>query len=106
MFGRSTRSDVIADGCERPRKGRGLGRFTGSQLTTIIVALVVVIGFPFAASAVTGQNVFLTDTTSGKTAKVDAGGHVLSTVSGAVSAVTRPAAYSQWKRYSVSVNSS
>jgi hypothetical protein len=83
-----------------------LGPFTGGQLTVIILGITLAIAFPIGAWAVTGSNVFVTDATSGKTAKVDATGHVLSKVSGAVVAVTRPADYSQWKRYSISVNSS
>ena len=33
----------------------------------------MVVGFPFAAFAVTGSNVFVTDATSGSRAKVDSG---------------------------------
>ena len=42
-----------------------LGPFTGRQLTTIIVTLIVVVLFPLGAWAVTGSNVFVTDATSG-----------------------------------------
>jgi len=36
---------------------------------------VLVVAFPFAAFAVTGSNVFVTDATSGTRANVDAGHH-------------------------------
>jgi len=64
-----------------------LGPFTGSQLTVIILGVTLAIAFPIGAWAVTGSNVFVTDATSGKTAKVDATGHVLSKVSGTVAVV-------------------
>jgi hypothetical protein len=65
-----------------------LGPFTGGQLTTIVVAFVVVIGFPFAAFAVTGNNVFVTDATSGKHAKVDSTGNLeTKVVKGSVTAL-------------------
>jgi hypothetical protein len=50
---------------------RGLGPFSGGQLTAIIITLLIVAGFPFAASAVTGSNSFITDATTGARAKVD-----------------------------------
>jgi len=62
---------------KRRREGRGLGPFTSGHLTIIVVTLVIVVAFPFAAFAVTGNNVFVTDPTSGTRAKVDSGGHVL-----------------------------
>ena len=43
------------------RDRRGLGPFSGTHLTIIIVVLAAVLGFPFAAFAVTGNNVFVTD---------------------------------------------
>jgi hypothetical protein len=56
----------------KPRpEGRGLGPFTCGHLTIIIVTSVIVVAFPFAAYAVTGSNIFITDFTSGAHAKVD-----------------------------------
>src|SRR5205807_3355084 len=66
-----------AHAVRRRRGGRGLGPFTSTQLTTVIVTLAIVIGFPFAAFAVTGSNVFVTDATTGTHAKVDSSGQVL-----------------------------
>ena len=67
------------------RNGRGWGPFSGGQLTTIIVAIAVVAGFPFAAGAVTpGTSVFVTDPTSAVQAKVSTAGAL--NVSGSVSA--------------------
>jgi hypothetical protein len=58
----------------RRREGRGLGPFTSGHLTVIVVTLLVLVGFPFAAYAVTGSSVFVTDSTSGTKAHVDAKG--------------------------------
>ena len=88
---RSSKEAVSAD---RSRSERGLGPFTGGQLTVIILGITLAIAFPIGAWSVTGSNVFVADATSGKTAKVDANGNVLSKVSGTVNAVTRPADYS------------
>jgi hypothetical protein len=60
----------------RRRQGRGLGPFTSGHLTIIVVALVIAVAFPFAAFAVTGSNVFVTDATSGARAKVDSLGEL------------------------------
>ena len=60
----------------RRRQRRGFGPFTGGHITVIIVALIVAVGVPFTASVVTGNNVFLTDFTSGAHAKVDTSGNV------------------------------
>src|SRR5437016_10163540 len=57
---------------KRRRAGRGLVPFRSGHLTIIVVTLVIVVAFPFAAFAVTGSNVFVTDATSGTHAKVDA----------------------------------
>jgi hypothetical protein len=80
MFG-SKRARSCASSEPRPRKvrrdGRGLGPFTSGHLTIIIVTLLIMVAFPFAAFAVTGNNVFVTDATSGTHAKVDSGGHLL-----------------------------
>jgi hypothetical protein len=66
----------------RRRDGRGLGPFSGGHLTIIVVTLMIVVAFPFAAFAVTGNNVFITDFTSGAHAKVDSGGNVQAKVNG------------------------
>ncbi len=70
---------------------RGLGPFTSGHLTVIVVTLVVMVGFPFAAFAVTGNNVFVTDATSGVHAKVNSLGQ-LKTSAVVSGAVTAPAA--------------
>jgi len=64
------------------KTGRGWGPFSGAQLTTMVCVIVAAVAFPVAASAVTGSNVFVTDATSGKTAKVSTAGAV--SVSGVV----------------------
>jgi hypothetical protein len=64
------------------RSGRGWGPFSGAQLTTMVCVIVAAVAFPVAASAVSGSNVFVTDATSGKTAKVSTAGAV--TVAGTV----------------------
>ena len=58
-----------------------LGPFTGRQLTTIIVTLIVVLLFPLGAWAVSGSNIFVTDATSGSHAKVDGNGSLQTKVS-------------------------
>jgi hypothetical protein len=74
MFGNRERSGASTEGKapKRRREGRGLGPFTSGHLTIIIVTLVIVVAFPFAAFAVTGNNVFVTDASSGVQAHVDA----------------------------------
>jgi hypothetical protein len=78
-------SREAATGSDGHRSGRGLGPFTSGHLTIIVVAFVVVVAFPFAAGAVTGNNSFITDFTSGAHAKVDAAGNLGATVNGATS---------------------
>jgi hypothetical protein len=57
---------------------RGWGPFSGGQLTAIILGIVIAIAFPVGAFAVvSGSNTFVTDATSGVTAKVDEAGQVL-----------------------------
>ncbi len=58
---------------KRRRDGRGLGPFTSGHLTIIAVTLLILVAFPFAAFAVTGSNVFVTDATSGNRATVAGG---------------------------------
>jgi hypothetical protein len=95
---------------ETRRPGRGLGPFTGTQLTVLILALVLAVAFPVGAWAVSGSNIFVTDAstgvhakvdgknnvytslhdgTSGSSAKVDASGNLRTTVNGTVT-VTGP----------------
>jgi hypothetical protein len=58
------------------RSGRGWGPFSGGQLTTMVCVIVAAVAFPVAASAVTASKVFVTDATSGTTAKVSTAGAV------------------------------
>jgi len=53
---------------------RGWGPFSGAQLTTIIVAIVVMALFPVGAWAVSGSNSFVTDAVSGQHASVNSTG--------------------------------
>jgi hypothetical protein len=55
---------------------RHFGPFSGAQLTIIIVVITFVVGFPFAAFAVTGSNTFVTDASTGARAKVDGSGQL------------------------------
>ena len=55
----------------RPQPRRGLGPFTGGQLTAIVIACVVAIGFPAGAfAAIASSNVFITDRATGAHASV------------------------------------
>jgi len=83
MFGTSSASADAsrATPVERRREGRGLGPFSSGHLTVIVVTLVIAVAFPFAAFAVTGSNVFVTDATSGTRAKVDSLGNLQTRVS-------------------------
>jgi hypothetical protein len=74
VFGNGARSDASTEGKapRRGREGRGLGPFTSGHLALIIVTVVVVAGFPFAAGAV-GSAMNIVDATSGAQAKVDSG---------------------------------
>jgi hypothetical protein len=53
---------------------RTWGPFTGGQLTTIIVAIVVMALFPVGAWAASGSNAFVTDAVSGQHASVNSTG--------------------------------
>ena len=55
---------------------RDRGPFTGRQLTTIILGVVLAVAFPVGAWAVTGTNAFITDAASGQHAMVDSGGNL------------------------------
>jgi hypothetical protein len=66
-------SDERNDRPKRRRDGRGLGPFSSGHLTIIAVTLLILVAFPFAAFAVTGSNVFVTDPSSGNQAQVAGG---------------------------------
>ena len=66
-------SDTAVD--TRARR-RGLGPFSGGQLTLIIVTFAVLLLFPIGAWAVAGSNVFVTDAVSGKQASVNTSGQL------------------------------
>jgi hypothetical protein len=57
----------------RRREGRGLGPFSGGQLTLIIVTFAVLLLFPIGAWALTFSNVAITDPGGVNQAKVDSG---------------------------------
>jgi len=61
----------LSEGSES-RGRRGWGPFTGGQLTAIILGITLAVAFPLGAWAVTGSNVFVADSVSGKTASVNA----------------------------------
>jgi hypothetical protein len=72
----------------RRREGRGLGPFSGGQLTIIIVTLAVVIGFPIAAFSVTGSATNIVDpVTAANKAKVDSQGNLYTATHDATSGV-------------------
>lgn len=73
---RSRRRQEPEDTANPTRPQRGLGPFTGGQLTVLVLAITAAIAFPIGASAVTGTTAFVTDHASGATAKVDASGHL------------------------------
>lgn len=59
------------------RHRRGLGPFTGGQLTVLLVAAMLVVGLPVGAyAAVSGQSVFITDHATGAHAQVAASGQL------------------------------
>jgi hypothetical protein len=61
---------------------RGMGPFTGGQLTTMVCVIVVAVAFPMGAWAVSGSNTFITDAQSGARATVSKSGAL--TVAGTV----------------------
>jgi hypothetical protein len=73
VFSRRVVRDEQGNPVQRRREGRGLGPFTSGHLTIVAVTVVIVVAFPFAAFAVTGNNVFVTDATSGNRATVASG---------------------------------
>ena len=92
MFGTSSASSDASrqTPVKRRREGRGLGPFSSGHLTIIVVTLVIVVAFPFAAFAVTGSNVFVTDAVSGTRAKVNSSGQMAIVVNGSVTATQTP----------------
>ena len=72
----SARAEISPVSPATAEKPRGLGPFSGRQLTAIILTLLVVVGFPVGAFAVTGSSVFITDHTSGAHAVVDSQGNL------------------------------
>ena len=63
---------------------RGVGPFSGGQITMMVCVIVAAIAFPAGAWAVSGSNVFVADATSGVRAAVSSSGAV--SVSGSVNA--------------------
>jgi hypothetical protein len=78
MFARRANREAATEpkAGERQRAGRGLGPFTGGQLTVIVMTFAVLLLVPIGAWAVTGSNIFVTDATSGTRAKVDSTGNL------------------------------
>jgi hypothetical protein len=59
---------------------RGLGPFSGGQLTVIVVTAIVALALPIGAYAtITGSNAFITDHTTGAHASVQSTGELLTT---------------------------
>jgi hypothetical protein len=92
MFHRfhSTGAAVGAEQATAPRGQRGLGPFSGGQLTAIVITTLLVVGFPVGAFAVSGQNAFVTDTKTGAHAKVSSTGSLQTSIAGTVSATAQP----------------
>jgi hypothetical protein len=67
---------AIDTGVDAGVRRRGLGPFSGGQLTLIIVTFAVLLLFPIGAWAVAGSNVFVTDSVSGKQASVNTSGQL------------------------------
>ncbi|HEY1740185.1 MAG TPA: hypothetical protein VGI86_15835 [Acidimicrobiia bacterium] len=104
VFHRRASADPVHDEIETGhRQGRGLGPFSSGHLTVIVVVFVVAVAFPFGAFAVTGNSVFVTDSTSGVHAKVNASGQLSVTgpVTGSVTATPTPpnSSYTKWANY-------
>jgi hypothetical protein len=70
MFSRRGLRHQQGNRARRLRENRGLGPFTSGHLTIIAVTVLFSVAFPFAAFAVTGNNVFVTDAASGDRAQV------------------------------------
>jgi hypothetical protein len=76
----------------KEKRGRGLGPFSGAQLTVIIVVFAVLLLAPIGAWAVSGSNVFVTDAGSGARAQVD-GAYQLTVTRAAPKSFTTAAAF-------------
>lgn len=68
--------DGSADGARGRREGRGLGPFSGGQITLMVVTLTALLVFPVGAWAVVNSNVAITDPGGVNRAKVDIKGNV------------------------------
>jgi hypothetical protein len=77
----------VGAGKGRRRDGRGLGPFSGGQLTMIIVTFAVLLLFPIGAWALTFSNVAITDPGGVNQAKVDANNNLYTATHDAVSGV-------------------
>jgi hypothetical protein len=92
MFGKRARSGAGGEGATRARRreGRGLGPFSGGQITTMIVTFALLLLFPIGAWAVSFSNVAITDPGGVNRAKVDSLGSLQTKVSGAVTTQATP----------------
>lgn len=69
-------ADASETAVDAGARRRGLGPFSGGQLTLIIITFAVLLLFPIGAWAVAGSNVFVTDSVSGKQASVNTSGQL------------------------------
>lgn len=72
-MGEDTVTQVVEGRKRRKRDSRGLGPFSGGQLTIIIVTFAVLLLFPVGAWALSFSNVAITDPGGVNQARVDAG---------------------------------
>jgi hypothetical protein len=80
----SVATEASLDTTKKGREARGLGPFSGGQLTAIIMTLAVLLLFPIGAWAVSFSNVSITDPGGVNRAKVNTKGRLLTTVAGTV----------------------
>jgi hypothetical protein len=85
--GAGQETETVEDHTEMPAR-RGLGPFTGAQLTVIIVVFAVLLLAPIGAWAVSTSSVSVTDAGSGQHATVSASGQLKLTRAGAKGAFT------------------
>jgi hypothetical protein len=64
---------------DKTERSRGLGPFTGRQLTTIVCVIAAMVMLPVGAFAVSGTNSFITDQATGKHATVTGAGQLVTT---------------------------
>jgi hypothetical protein len=83
MFGRRAVQGDDGQPAKRARRGRGLGPFSGGQLTIIIVTFAVLLLFPIGAWALSFSNVAITDPGGVNQAKVDSGKNLHTAIAGA-----------------------